>query len=128
MPCPADFVAIDKVILPFASLIPSLSTKLSTDSVDKIEKYFVNRYLALMFRFHLKCMLHCMIIQQCFAALRVKPNACPAIVNFAAYAGDFCARHASKRCLFLYKKIRNGSVMHSGGNAPRIYRLPGINF
>jgi len=128
MPCPADFVAIDKVILPFASLIPSLSTKLSTDSVDKIEKYFVNRYLASMFRFHLKCMLHCMIIEQCFAARRAKPNACPAIVNFAAYAGDFCAGHTSKRCLFLYKKIRNGSVMHSGGNAPRIYRLPGINF
>ena len=45
MPCPADFVAIDKVILPLASLVPSLSTKLSTDSVDKTEKYFVNRYL-----------------------------------------------------------------------------------
>ena len=121
-------VTTGKVVLLAGRLISSLSTKLSTDSVDKIEKYFVIRYLASMFRFHLKCMLRCMIIEQCFAALRVKPNACPAIVNFAAYGGDFCAGHASKRCLFLYKKIRNGSVMHSGGNAPRIYRLPGINF
>lgn len=37
-----------------------------------------------MFRFHVKCMLQRMIIEQCFAARQVKTNACPAIVNFAA--------------------------------------------
>jgi hypothetical protein len=98
MPCPADFVAIDKVILSFASLIPSLSTKLSTDSVDKIEKYFVNRYLASMFRFHVKCMLQCMIIEQCFAAWQAKTNACPAIVNFAAGGPYFSGAGAAKWC------------------------------
>ena len=64
MPCPADFVAIDKVILPLASLVPSLSTKLTTDSVDKTEKYFVNRYLAVLRRFYLRSMVQCMIICQ----------------------------------------------------------------
>jgi len=98
MLCPADFVAIDKVILSFACLIPSLSTKLSTDSVDKIEKYFVNRYLASMFRFHLKCMLQCMIIEQCFAARQQKTNACPAIVNFVACRRCFSRSGAAKRC------------------------------
>ena len=99
-----DFVAIDKVIVPFVSLIPSLSTKLSTDSVDKIEKYFVNRYLASMFRFHLKCMLHCMIIQQCFAARQAKPNACPAIVNFASIWRRFLRRACIKTVLIPVQK------------------------
>ena len=93
-----DFRLADKVMLAFGRLISSLSTKLSTDSVDKIEKYFVNRYLAPMFRFHLKCMLQCMIIEQCFAARQLKTNACPAIVNFASFLPYFCGSHASKRC------------------------------
>lgn len=59
-----DFRLADKVMLAFGRLISSLSTKLSTDSVDKIEKYFVNRYLAQMCRFHVKCMLQRMIFKQ----------------------------------------------------------------
>ena len=56
-------VTTGKVVLLAGRLISSLSTKLSTDSVDKIEKYFVNRYLAQLHRFYLKCMLHCMIFE-----------------------------------------------------------------
>jgi len=82
-----------KVILLPGRLISSLSTKLSTDSVDKIEKYFVNRDLAPMFKFHLKCMLQRMIFKQF-----LPPDQRPAM-PWPRKQG-FCPRVARKTWIF----------------------------
>jgi hypothetical protein len=47
-----------------------LSTKLSTGSVDKNEKCFVYRELANLRRFHMRCVLHCMIF--CYGSIAVR--------------------------------------------------------
>ena len=86
-------VTTGKVVLLAGRLISSLSTKLSTDSVDKIEKYFVNRDLAPMFRFHLRCMLQCMIFKQFL------PAAGGSAMPWPRKQG-FCPRVARKTWIF----------------------------
>ena len=56
----------------------ALSTKLSTGSVDKNENSRVYRDLAQMWRFYMKCLLRCLMAQDCVGTAKLWfPGAAP---------------------------------------------------